>query len=79
MDLPFQWEGWRHHHWLLIRLALKTGDVPKIWSFYGEGGLAGLMGLCEVIRYGNEPRRVPQVCCIHAQLRVFKSSLGLNH
>uniref|UniRef100_A0A3Q2Z992 XK-related protein n=1 Tax=Hippocampus comes TaxID=109280 RepID=A0A3Q2Z992_HIPCM len=45
MDLPLQWEGWRHHHWLLIRLALKTGDVPKIWSFYGEGGLAGLMGL----------------------------------
>uniref|UniRef100_A0A8C6UWG5 XK-related protein n=1 Tax=Neogobius melanostomus TaxID=47308 RepID=A0A8C6UWG5_9GOBI len=44
MDLPHQWEGWRHHHWLLIRLALKTGDVPKIWSAYGEGGLAGLMG-----------------------------------
>ncbi|XP_077421005.1 XK-related protein 5b [Vanacampus margaritifer] len=61
MDLPLQWEGWRHHHWLLIRLALKTGDVPKIWSMYGEGGLAGLMGLCEEIHYGNEARRVPQV------------------
>ncbi|KAM9826764.1 XK-related protein 5-like isoform 3-T3 [Syngnathus typhle] len=60
MELPPQWEGWRHHHWLLIRLALKTGDVPKIWSLYGEGGLAGLMGLCEEIHYGNEPRRVPQ-------------------
>ncbi|XP_061523034.1 XK-related protein 5-like isoform X1 [Phycodurus eques] len=61
MDLPPQWEGWRHHHWLLIRLALKTGDVPKIWSVYGEGGLAGLMGLCEELHYGNEHRRVPQV------------------
>uniref|UniRef100_A0A3B4T5X7 XK-related protein n=1 Tax=Seriola dumerili TaxID=41447 RepID=A0A3B4T5X7_SERDU len=47
MDLPIQWEGWKHHHWLLIRLALKTGDVTKIWSSYGEGGLAGLMGLSE--------------------------------
>uniref|UniRef100_A0A3Q2CS74 XK-related protein n=1 Tax=Cyprinodon variegatus TaxID=28743 RepID=A0A3Q2CS74_CYPVA len=44
MDLPIQWEGWKHHHWLLIRLALKTGDIPRIWSAYGEGGLAGLMG-----------------------------------
>uniref|UniRef100_A0A3Q1JG06 XK-related protein n=1 Tax=Anabas testudineus TaxID=64144 RepID=A0A3Q1JG06_ANATE len=44
MDLPVQWEGWKHHHWLLIRLALKTGDVGKIWLAYGEGGLAGLMG-----------------------------------
>uniref|UniRef100_A0A3B5M402 XK-related protein n=1 Tax=Xiphophorus couchianus TaxID=32473 RepID=A0A3B5M402_9TELE len=44
MDLPIQWEGWKHHHWLLIRLALKTGDVSRIWSAYGEGGLAGLMG-----------------------------------
>lgn len=49
MDLPIQWEGWRHHHWLLIRLALKTGDVSKIWSVYGEGGLAGLMGLSEEV------------------------------
>uniref|UniRef100_A0A3P8VXT0 XK-related protein n=1 Tax=Cynoglossus semilaevis TaxID=244447 RepID=A0A3P8VXT0_CYNSE len=38
------WEGWKHHHWLLIRLALKTGDKATIWSAYGEGGLAGLMG-----------------------------------
>ncbi|XP_061670337.1 XK-related protein 5b [Syngnathoides biaculeatus] len=60
MDLPPQWEGWRHHHWLLIRLALKTGDVPKIWSVYGEGGLAGLMGLCEELHYGNERRRIAQ-------------------
>ncbi|XP_019747000.1 XK-related protein 5b [Hippocampus comes] len=68
MDLPLQWEGWRHHHWLLIRLALKTGDVPKIWSFYGEGGLAGLMGLCEEIHYGNEPRRVPQAPRVPTQV-----------
>nr|XP_057945012.1 XK-related protein 5b [Doryrhamphus excisus] len=60
MDLPHQWEGWRHHHWLLIRLALKTGDIAKIWSAYGEGGLAGLMGLSEELHYGDEPRRFPQ-------------------
>uniref|UniRef100_A0A667WLK6 XK-related protein n=1 Tax=Myripristis murdjan TaxID=586833 RepID=A0A667WLK6_9TELE len=47
MDLPHQWEGWKHHHWLLIRLALKTGDLGKICSAYGEGGLAGMMGLDE--------------------------------
>ncbi|XP_061820287.1 XK-related protein 5b [Nerophis lumbriciformis] len=60
MDLPHQWEGWRHHHWLLIRLALKTGDITNIWSAYGEGGLAGLMGLSEELHYGNEHRRFPQ-------------------
>ncbi|XP_077451217.1 XK-related protein 5b isoform X2 [Stigmatopora argus] len=67
MDLSPQWEGWRHHHWLLIRLALKTGDVPKIWSLYGEGGLAGLMGLCEELHYGNQARRVPQTPRISPQ------------
>ncbi|KAK2920344.1 XK-related protein 5b [Channa argus] len=55
MDLPVQWEGWKHHHWLLIRLALKTGDVTKIWSAYGEGGLAGLMGLSEEVHSPDEP------------------------
>ncbi|XP_062243235.1 XK-related protein 5b [Platichthys flesus] len=60
MDLPIQWEGWRHHHWLLIRLALKTGDVTKIWSVYGEGGLAGLMGLSEEFHSPDEPY-VPRV------------------
>lgn len=55
MDLPIQWEGWKHHHWLLIRLALKTGDVSKIWSAYGEGGLAGLMGLSEEVHSPDEP------------------------
>ncbi|XP_077570006.1 XK-related protein 5b isoform X2 [Stigmatopora nigra] len=67
MDLPPQWEGWRHHHWLLIRLALKTGDVPKIWSLYGEGGLAGLMGLCEELHYGNQARRMLQTPRISPQ------------
>uniref|UniRef100_A0A3B4T6G6 XK-related protein n=1 Tax=Seriola dumerili TaxID=41447 RepID=A0A3B4T6G6_SERDU len=62
MDLPIQWEGWKHHHWLLIRLALKTGDVTKIWSSYGEGGLAGLMGLSEEVHSPDEPY-VPRVCC----------------
>uniref|UniRef100_A0A667WUR4 XK-related protein n=1 Tax=Myripristis murdjan TaxID=586833 RepID=A0A667WUR4_9TELE len=51
MDLPHQWEGWKHHHWLLIRLALKTGDLGKICSAYGEGGLAGMMGLDEYCLY----------------------------
>ncbi|TDH17226.1 hypothetical protein EPR50_G00006100 [Perca flavescens] len=63
MDLPIQWEGWKHHHWLLIRLAMKTGDVTRIWSSYGEGGLAGLMGLSEEVHSPDEPhvRRVPLV------------------
>uniref|UniRef100_UPI0037E84004 XK-related protein 5b n=1 Tax=Semicossyphus pulcher TaxID=241346 RepID=UPI0037E84004 len=54
MDLPIQWEGWKHHHWLLIRLALKTGNVANIWSAYGEGGLAGLMGLSEEVHSPDE-------------------------
>uniref|UniRef100_A0A3Q3N123 XK-related protein n=1 Tax=Mastacembelus armatus TaxID=205130 RepID=A0A3Q3N123_9TELE len=60
MDLPIQWEGWKHHHWLLIRLALKTGNVAKIWSAYGEGGLAGLMGLSEEVHSPDE-YHVPRV------------------
>ncbi|MEQ2166169.1 hypothetical protein GOODEAATRI_025080 [Goodea atripinnis] len=60
MDLPIQWEGWKHHHWLLIRLALKTGDIPKIWSAYGEGGLAGLMGLSEEF-HSPDVHHVPRV------------------
>ncbi|CAG11020.1 unnamed protein product, partial [Tetraodon nigroviridis] len=60
MDLPLQWEGWKHHHWLLIRLALKTGAVTRIWSAYGEGGLAGLMGLSEEF-HSPDDFRVPQV------------------
>ncbi|KAK5598590.1 hypothetical protein CRENBAI_007583 [Crenichthys baileyi] len=60
MDLPIQWEGWKHHHWLLIRLALKTGDIPRIWSAYGEGGLAGLMGLSEEF-HSPDVHHVPRV------------------
>ncbi|XP_030232083.1 XK-related protein 5b [Gadus morhua] len=60
MDLPHQWEGWRHHHWLLIRLAMKTGDVGRICSAYGEGGLAGLMGLDEEVVYSPDmPHHTP--------------------
>ncbi|XP_069029887.1 XK-related protein 5b [Embiotoca jacksoni] len=66
MDLPIQWEGWKHHHWLLIRLALKTGDVSKIWSTYGEGGLAGLMGLSEEVHSPDEPY-VPRVLPVQVQ------------
>ncbi|KAM4593423.1 XK-related protein 5-like [Odontesthes bonariensis] len=60
MELPIQWEGWKHHHWLLIRLALKTGDVSRIWSLYGEGGLAGLMGLSEEV-HSPDLHHVPQL------------------
>lgn len=63
MDLPIQWEGWKHHHWLLIRLALKTGDVSRIWSAYGEGGLAGLMGLSEEV-HSPDDLCVHQVSCL---------------
>lgn len=63
MDLPIQWEGWKHHHWLLIRLALKTGDVSRIWSAYGEGGLAGLMGLSEEV-HSPDDLHVHQVSCL---------------
>lgn len=33
----------RHHHWLLIRLALKTGDPGKINGAYGAGGVSGIL------------------------------------
>ena len=29
-----------HHHWLLVKLALKTGNVSKINAAFGEDGLA---------------------------------------
>ncbi|XP_034043655.1 XK-related protein 5b [Thalassophryne amazonica] len=66
MDLPLQWEGWKHHHWLLIRLALKTGNVSTIWSAYGEGGLAGLMGLSEEVHSPDYPGG-PQIPPIQPQ------------
>ncbi|KGL83322.1 XK-related protein 5, partial [Tinamus guttatus] len=28
-----------HHHWLLIKLALKTGDISKINATFGDGGI----------------------------------------
>uniref|UniRef100_A0A3B3ZCI9 XK-related protein n=1 Tax=Periophthalmus magnuspinnatus TaxID=409849 RepID=A0A3B3ZCI9_9GOBI len=67
MDLPHQWEGWRHHHWLLIRLALKTGDIPRIWSAYGEGGLAGLMGEDDFqsAAYGSVTPSSPRAGSLH--------------
>ncbi|XP_068597221.1 XK-related protein 5b [Brachionichthys hirsutus] len=68
MDLPIQWEGWKHHHWLLIRLAMKTGDVTRIWSSYGEGGLAGLMGLSEEVHSPDE-FRVPRMPPVQTQVR----------
>ncbi|KAL0969824.1 hypothetical protein UPYG_G00232770 [Umbra pygmaea] len=47
LELPSQWQGWKHHHWLLIRLALKTGNLARISHAYGDGGLARLLGLRE--------------------------------
>ncbi|KAL0965067.1 hypothetical protein UPYG_G00276320 [Umbra pygmaea] len=38
----------RHHHWLLIRLALKTGDVGKIHRAYGAIGVIGVAAVLEV-------------------------------
>ncbi|XP_048842508.1 XK-related protein 5a [Brienomyrus brachyistius] len=32
-----------HHHWLLIRLALKTGDVGRIDLAYGSGGVTAML------------------------------------
>ncbi|KAM4681316.1 LOW QUALITY PROTEIN: XK-related protein 5 [Amazona ochrocephala] len=29
-----------HHHWLLVKLALKTGDMPTINTAFGDGGMA---------------------------------------
>lgn len=78
MDLPIQWEGWRHHHWLLIRLALKTGDVTKIWSSYGEGGLAGLMGLSEEV-HSPDDFRVPQVCWVFVDMFVVSHILLISY
>nr|XP_020443977.1 XK-related protein 5 isoform X2 [Monopterus albus] len=34
-----------HHHWLLIRLALKTGDLGKINRAYGAGGAAVILDM----------------------------------
>lgn len=36
-----------HHHWLLIRLALKTGDLGKINRAYGVGGAAAILDMEE--------------------------------
>lgn len=77
MDLPIQWEGWKHHHWLLIRLALKTGDVTKIWSSYGEGGLAGLMGLSEEVHSPDE-LYMPRVCSVTVLAEIFYVSLSCS-
>ncbi|KAG7331816.1 hypothetical protein KOW79_005785 [Hemibagrus wyckioides] len=33
----------RHHHWLLVRLALKTGDPSKIERAFGAGGTTGIV------------------------------------
>lgn len=39
----------RHHHWLLICLAVKTGDWNKVTLAYGPGALAALLDI-------NEPK-----------------------
>ncbi|KAM6366709.1 XK-related protein 5 [Alca torda] len=33
-------DGWtNHHHWLLVKLALKTGDMSTINAAFGDGGM----------------------------------------
>ncbi|NXN39191.1 XKR5 protein, partial [Rhinoptilus africanus] len=33
-------DGWtNHHHWLLVKLALKTGDMSIINAAFGDGGM----------------------------------------
>ncbi|XP_054677765.1 XK-related protein 5 isoform X2 [Grus americana] len=33
-------DGWtNHHHWLLVKLALKTGDMSAINAAFGDGGM----------------------------------------
>ncbi|XP_075606505.1 XK-related protein 5 isoform X2 [Balearica regulorum gibbericeps] len=33
-------DGWtNHHHWLLVKLALKTGDMSTINAAFGDGGV----------------------------------------
>uniref|UniRef100_A0A8C0BJ14 XK-related protein n=1 Tax=Buteo japonicus TaxID=224669 RepID=A0A8C0BJ14_9AVES len=33
-------DSWtNHHHWLLVKLALKTGDMSKINAAFGDGGV----------------------------------------
>uniref|UniRef100_A0A452HDN4 XK-related protein n=1 Tax=Gopherus agassizii TaxID=38772 RepID=A0A452HDN4_9SAUR len=31
-----------HHHWLLVKLALKTGDMSRINAAFGDGGIGEL-------------------------------------
>ncbi|OXB54061.1 hypothetical protein ASZ78_010854 [Callipepla squamata] len=36
-------DGWMdHHHWLLVKLALKTGDMSKINAAFGDAGVGEL-------------------------------------
>ncbi|XP_018590662.2 XK-related protein 5a [Scleropages formosus] len=37
----------KHHHWLLIRLALKTGDMARINLAYGAGGVSSMLDMEE--------------------------------
>ncbi|KAL8173094.1 UNVERIFIED_CONTAM: hypothetical protein K2H54_039931 [Gekko kuhli] len=39
-DVGDPWET--HHHWLLVKLAMKTGDISKINAAFGEGGIGEL-------------------------------------
>ncbi|KFV51825.1 XK-related protein 5, partial [Gavia stellata] len=37
-------DSWtNHHHWLLLKLALKTGDMSTIRAAFGDGGVGGWM------------------------------------
>ncbi|KAL0165165.1 hypothetical protein M9458_040918, partial [Cirrhinus mrigala] len=56
----------RHHHWLLIRLALKTGDPVKINGAYGAGGVSGILVVDrkgEIIEDGRDDTMAPLSDC----------------
>ncbi|KAM4694723.1 XK-related protein 5 [Discoglossus pictus] len=33
----------KHHHWLLLKLAMKTGNVSKIYAAFGDGGFGDVV------------------------------------
>uniref|UniRef100_F7BNU1 XK-related protein n=1 Tax=Ornithorhynchus anatinus TaxID=9258 RepID=F7BNU1_ORNAN len=56
-SLPSGEEGLgTHHHWLFVRLALKTGDVSKINAAFGEGGIGDVFLATRGVNQDRDPR-----------------------
>ncbi|XP_038627598.1 XK-related protein 5 [Tachyglossus aculeatus] len=56
-SLPSGKEGLgTHHHWLLVRLALKTGDVSKINAAFGEGDIGNVFLATRGVNQDWDPR-----------------------